>query len=238
MKKVDLVIFDIAGTTVRDNNEVEKCFLETAIRSGLIVDRLKINSMMGWSKRLVFETLWKAQLTNATELELFYKVEQSYNLFKEILEHHYKTHDVLSTDGCLEIFSFLKEKNIKIGLTTGFYKEVTDIILKKLNWGLNRTYPVLLNSIVTSDQVIAGRPSPFMIFKTMENCIVSDVRTVIKIGDTPSDLSEGKNAGCLFSFGVTNGTHRAEELKEIENDGLFGSLYEFKNYLENILQVG
>ena len=42
------------------------------------------------------------------------------------------------TEGCLELFRSLKTKNIFIGLNTGFYRKVTNIILKNLGWDLGR----------------------------------------------------------------------------------------------------
>jgi phosphoglycolate phosphatase-like HAD superfamily hydrolase len=68
----------------------------------------------------------------------------------------------------------------------------------------------------------------------MELCGVRDVRKVIKIGDTPSDLEEGKNAGCR-SFGIVNGTPTREQLSSYENDGLMDNLTMFKKYLEQLL---
>ena len=41
----------------------------------------------------------------------------------------------------------------------------------------------------------------------MKRLGVTDAKRVIKIGDTPSDLKAGRNAGCLLSLGLTNGTH-------------------------------
>lgn len=238
MKQIDLVIFDMAGTTVIDNNEVENCFWAAAEQTGLITTRERIISMMGWSKRLVFETLWKEQLNEKLNDELEKKIDLSYETFKEILENHYLNSDVQPTQGCLEIFSYLKKSNIKIGLTTGFYRKVTNIILKKLDWSdavWRNSSALNIDSVVTSDEVSFGRPFPYMVFKTMELTGTSDVRKVIKIGDTPSDLGEGKNAGCKFSFGVTNGTHTHQQLSNYENDGLFTDLNEFNKWLSPVL---
>jgi len=155
------------------------------------------------------------------------------------LEAHYLHTAIIPTEGTMEVFEFLKERNIKIALTTGFYRKVTDIILQKLNWNVgldqNNVGSALINASISSDQVIASRPAPFMIFRAMELCNVTDVRKIIKIGDTPSDLAEGKNAGCLYSFGITNGTHSKSELEIYENDGLIENLIQFKTKLESIL---
>ncbi|HEX2935383.1 MAG TPA: HAD family hydrolase [Bacteroidales bacterium] len=238
MAKIDMVVLDMAGTTVQDNNEVENCFWEAAQRSGIETTREKIISMMGWSKRLVFETLWKEQLPRAEDALIQSQADHSFSLFKDVLEHHYITQDVMPTEGCLELFNFLHKNQIKIALTTGFYREVTDIILRRLGWdsGLDILYKGngLVNASVTSDQVTLGRPSPYMIFRSMELCGVTDVRRVIKIGDTPSDLAEGKNAGCL-SLGITNGTHTREQLSQYENNGLMDNLDRFRAFLSEFV---
>jgi phosphoglycolate phosphatase-like HAD superfamily hydrolase len=43
---------------------------------------------------------------------------------------------------------------------------------------------------------------------------------VIKVGDTPSDLLEGKNAGCGKTIGVLYGTHNRAELEDYPHDYL------------------
>ena len=233
---IEMVVFDMAGTTVQDKNEVEYCFMKAVDQTGLITNPEEINSMMGWSKLTVFETLWKKQLTGAPENEINARVNTSYSAFCEILESHYLSSEILPTEGTLEIFEFLRQKDIQIALTTGFYRKVTNIIMQRLGWdeGLDNNYAGnrLINASISSDQVKSGRPTPFMIFRAMELCSVNDVRKIIKIGDTPSDLGEGKNAGCFLSLGVTNGTHTAKQLEKFENDGLFENMTHFKHFLE------
>jgi phosphonatase-like hydrolase len=238
IKNVEMIVFDMAGTTVTDKNEVEHCFLEAVKQTGIETDLDEINAMMGWSKLTVFETLWRRQLEGAPAKEIAAKIENSYNIFTEILEGHYLSSEVLPTKGCVEIFEFVKKENIQLALTTGFYRKVTDIILQKLGWdeGLDGDYKGkgLINASISSDQVKSGRPAPFMVFRAMELCGISDVRKIIKIGDTPSDLAEGKNAGCKLSLGVTNGTHTESQLKQYENDGLYKDLLDFRQFLETL----
>ncbi len=238
IKNVEMIVFDMAGTTVTDKNEVEHCFLEAVEQTGIETNLDEINSMMGWSKLTVFETLWRRQLAGTAEVEIAKKIKNSYNIFTEILEAHYLNSEISPTKGCVEIFEFVKKENIQLALTTGFYRKVTDIILQKLGWdeGLDGNYKGkgLINASISSDQVKAGRPAPFMVFRAMELCGVNDVRKIIKIGDTPSDLAEGKNAGCKLSLGVTNGTHTESQLEQYENDGLYKDLVDFRLFLETL----
>jgi phosphonatase-like hydrolase len=242
MKKIKLVVFDMAGTTVSDKNEVEKCFVDAAESTGLAYNVEEIISMMGWSKRLVFETLWKKNLPDGDQDLIRQKTDISYLRFKEVLENHYRTQPVLPSEGTPELFGFLKSKGIKIALTTGFYREVSDIILERLGWnkGLNENYlgndSSVIDVSVTSDQVAKGRPAPDMILRAMKLCGVENPQHVINIGDTPSDLLSGKNAGCLLSLGVTNGTHTREQLSVIENDGLLSNISELRWFIENLAE--
>lgn len=51
-----------------------------------------------------------------------------------------------------------------------------------------------------------GRPAPYMIFYAMEKLDIQSVHEVIKIGDTPADMLEGRNAGCRGVVGVLSGS--------------------------------
>jgi phosphonatase-like hydrolase len=228
---IDMVVLDIAGTTIQDNYEVEKCFMEVAEETGLEVNRERIVSMMGWSKIVVFETLWREKVHEFGELSINQKIMTSYESFKNKLEDYYQNNTVLPTKGCMDLIEFLKYNEVKIVLNTGFYRKITDILLQRIGW-LNNGNSEWIDLSVCSDEVTSGRPSPYMIFKAMELLKIQDVRRVIKIGDTPSDLAEGKNAGCLYSCGILGGTHSYEQLSRCDNDGIMNDLFHFKTFLE------
>lgn len=236
--QIQLIVFDMAGTTVQDNNEVQQCFMQAADRTQLTADPAKVTQMMGWSKKLVFQTLWAEQL-GTDHPEYAAKVEESFAQFKQILENHYRTQPVQPTEGCLELFEWMRSHHIKIALTTGFYREVTDIILDRLGWhqGLNRehigTEHTFIQASITPSEIYCneGRPAPFMIQKAMYRLGMIDSKTVINIGDTPSDLESGFNANCLLSYGVTGGTHTKAQLEQHPNDGLFENLHKFRERL-------
>lgn len=237
MTQIKLVVFDMAGTTVKDNNEVEQCFVDAAQKTNLPYTKADILSMMGWSKIKVFETLWAKASPESNENSVKKIALQSFLTFRDILENHYRTNSVEPTDGCIEIFELLHSNNIKIALTTGFYREVTNIILSRLEWdkNLDENYRGKSNSIIdlsiSSDEVANGRPEPDMIKKAMQITGINNPAQVINIGDTPSDLLSGKKAGCIYSLGVCNGTHTREQLENIPNDGLLNNIGELVNYL-------
>lgn len=242
MHNLALVVCDMAGTTVKDEREVEKCFFQAADQTGLKASSEKVVAMMGLPKKVVFQTLWQEQI-GQNHPDYTANVESSFAAFKVAIESHYKTSSIVPTDGCLELFAWLKAHRIKIALTTGFYRTVTNIILNRLGWdqGLNGDYigpsDALIQASVTPSEIYdqEGRPAPYMIQKAMYKLGVLDSKAVVSIGDTPADLAAGINANCLYSFGITNGTHTREQLMAYPNDGLFPSLREFNNKLESLL---
>ena len=237
MKQIKLVIFDMAGTTVKDDQVVVNCFYEAAVTTDLKATRQRINSMHGLPKRKVIQTLWE-EMNGAGHPDNKKNIENTFRTFKEILENHYRTNPVAPTPGTLDTFDWLKSEGIKIALNTGFYREVVNIILNKLGWdiGLDKNHMGNENSIIDlsitpSETNGIGRPHPDMILKAMDLLEIKDPKKVVKIGDTPSDLQEGKTAGCLLSLAVTNGSHSKEELELFYNDGLLPSMQQFKSYV-------
>ena len=239
MAPIELIVFDMAGTTVQDYHEVEMCFMEAASQTGLSVTPERVLALQGYSKIYVFELLWK-EMIGESHPDLPELVNNSYHVFCGILENHYRTNDIYPTEGCLEIFEFLKANDIKIALTTGFYRKVANIILDKLGWleGLDAQFVgnknTLIQASIASDEVSKGRPEPLMIQKAMNLLDVSDSARVINLGDTPSDLKSGIRAGCRMSLGVTNGTHTKNQLSVHRNDGLLSNLSELKQIINNI----
>ena len=231
MQPTELVIFDMAGTTVTDRHEVGRCFAEAAAQTGLFVTAERILAMQGLAKRYVFETLWKEQL-GEMHPDVQRQADVSYAAFRGILENHYLTNGATPTEGCLETFAYLRQRGIAIALTTGFYRVVTDIILDKLGWlsDLDGQYVGGPDSIiqvsVTSDEVERGRPYPHLIERAMQLLNVSNPKAVVNIGDTPSDLLSGRAAGVALNLGITNGTHTADQLDAYPHDYLLKSLAE------------
>ena len=240
MKKVSLVVFDMAGTTVKDEKEVENCFAQACVLSGLEVSQERILALQGYAKKEVFTLLWSEVIKNNPD-DLIRKIDQSYDLFCKILEGHYENHAIFPTDYCLETFEWLRSKEIKIALTTGFYRKVANVILEKIGWlkGLNSEYynasgKSIVDFSITPTEALLGRPNPEMIFLSMKKLGILDSKNVINIGDTPVDLKSGFNANVLLSLGITNGTHSKEQLAFEKNDGLLSNLSELKELINTL----
>ena len=207
---VSLVVFDIAGTTVRDNGEIAHAFGAALEEFGYAVPVEKINPLMGYKKTEAIGYMLDEYEKNAAKITSKY-VDKIHQRFLQIMIKHYSTVAELEPlPNAENVFDDLKKKDIKIGLTTGFSKDISDVIMQRLGWVKNK----LVDHVVASSEVPAGRPHPFMIEAIMHHTGISDPKKVIKVGDTEVDVHEGLNAGCLYSIGVTTGAFTRSELEK------------------------
>ena len=155
------------------------------------------------------------------------KVETTYNCFRSELQRLYGQR-INPIKGAAETFAWCRERGILMATTTGFYREVSDLILDKTGWR------DLFAAHVSSSDVRQGRPAPYMIFRAMEASGVQDVREVINIGDTPLDLQAGSNAGVRGVVGVTTGAHDREELQREPHTHILESVAELPALIERV----
>lgn len=103
--------------------------------------------------------------------------------------------------GVVETINKLRQSGIKIGSTTGYTKEMMEVVVPA---AAAKGYEV--DNWVTSDNLPAGRPYPYMIYKNMCDLAIPSRFSVVKYGDTVSDVKEGVNAG-VWSVGVVMGSN-------------------------------
>lgn len=197
MNKYDGIIFDWAGTTIDFGCMAPvEAFLRAFKKHGIEPTLDEIREPMGMLKidhiRTIFQmerisNIWEGVHSREWSED---DVVQVYKESEKILfENLHSFVDI--KPHVLEVMEVLKEKGIKIGSTTGYTKEMMEIVLPIAKEG--GYYP---DSLVTPTDVQGyGRPYPYMVFKNMENLGIASVDKVLKIGDTVSDIKEGKAAG-------------------------------------------
>ncbi|PWG60259.1 phosphonoacetaldehyde hydrolase [Bifidobacterium catulorum] len=103
--------------------------------------------------------------------------------------------------GVLDAVAALRGAGLKIGSTTGYTDKMMDIVVPKAKE--NGYAPDFWISPDGTNGF--GRPYPYMIFRNLEQLGVSSVHAAAKVGDTLSDIREGRNAG-VFTIGVVEGS--------------------------------
>lgn len=216
--QVELVVFDMAGTTVHDDDTVG-IHLREALREGSVeVSLEQVNTAMGWPKPVAIRHLIELARGHGGDDD---EVDRIHRSFVERMVHHYATDpSVREVAGTSHVFRWLKARGIKVAVDTGFSRPIADAILARTGWASRG----LLDVSVTSDEVERGRPHPDMIELAMARARVSDPSRVVKVGDTPSDLQQGRAAGCGLVIGVTRGSHTREQLEPHPHDLLLPSV--------------
>jgi phosphonatase-like hydrolase len=218
---IELVVFDMAGTTVRDPGAVNACFHAALTSAGVQVAPEAIDAVMGLAKPEAFRRLIE---TSCDAVRMRDRVNELHQDFIARMRHYYATDpDVAEMPSASMTFAALQRARVKVALNTGFSRDIVQVLLDRLGWN-GAGSPV--DAVVTSDEVPRGRPHPDMILHLMTRLGVRDAARVAKVGDTPADLEEGTNAGCSVVVGVTNGTHRRTQLEKYPHTHLIDTLAE------------
>jgi len=216
---IKLVVFDIAGTTVTDNGNVNDVFRKAFSNAGIDVEANDVNGVMGYRKREAIEIIvekYNPGFENDDEY-----IDSIHEDFTRLMVEFYET-----TDGLVplpyaeEVFQEFQNNNIKVALNTGFTREITTAILKRLGWD-NASF---IDAVICSDEVPEGRPYPYMIDELMQKFSIDYADDIAKVGDTIVDIEEGQNAGCGIIVSVTTGAYTKEELANYQPDYIIDSL--------------
>ncbi len=228
---VKLVVFDMAGTTVKDNDNVHQSLINAFRLENIEVTRDEANKVMGYPKPIAIKQLLHAKLNGSLQKSIheYEFIDKIHKNFISDMVHFYLNHpDVREKEGASSTFKELKKRNIKVVTDTGFDRNIANAILKRLGWQKDG----LIDASVTSDEVPNGRPYPDMIFKAMNLAKVKDSREVVKVGDTASDLLQGNKAGCGMVVGITSGAFKEEELKVYPHTHLISQLPELLDLID------
>ena len=96
----------------------------------------------------------------------------------------------------------------------------------------------MVDNLVTPDDVPAGRPAPYMIYKNMIDLAIPSVDNVVKVGDTIADIKEGVNAK-VWSVGIVTGSNEMGLTEEEYNHRSSDELIELKREVrERMLNAG
>jgi phosphonatase-like hydrolase len=220
---IELVVFDLAGTTVYDGDAVNASFRATLAAWGLEADSAMVNAVMGLPKpeaiRILLEQIGRPRGVPAS----VENIQAIHDDFTRRMRHYYASDPAIrEIPGATAAFAALRGAGIKVALNTGFYRPIADVLLARLGW----CCPAVIDADVTSDEVVRGRPYPNMILHLMTRLGIQDASKVAKVGDTKADLEEGTNAGCGLVIGVTTGSYSREQLQASPHTHILESVAE------------
>jgi len=221
MDEVKLVVFDLAGTTVRDRGQVTDAFTAALALHDIAVTPEQLSSVRGSSKR---EAVLRF-IPEGPQRER--RAELVYASFRQHLTQTYSSDGVEPVDGAEEIFRLLRTRGVRVALNTGFDRDITELLLAALNWKAG----VVVDSVVCGDEVREGRPAPYLIFRSMELTGTTSVHSVANVGDTALDLGAGHNACVRWNVGVLSGAHDRQLLERVPHTHILHSITELPDIL-------
>ncbi|MFD8500001.1 HAD family hydrolase [Amycolatopsis sp. NPDC059657] len=189
----ELVVLDMAGTTVADDGLVVRAFVE-AMGSDEHLDY--VMETMGQSKITVFRAILNDE-TAAQQANLAF--EKAYAELLDLCE---------PITGAEDVIRSLRDDGVKVALTTGFSPATQQAILDALGWH------DLADLALAPGEGVRGRPFPDLVLAAALRLEITDVRRVAVAGDTPSDVLTGLRAGASVVAGVLTGTATPADLAQ------------------------
>ncbi|MEJ5357257.1 MAG: phosphonoacetaldehyde hydrolase [Desulfobacterales bacterium] len=202
--KIELraVILDLAGTCVDYGSRAPvEALVELFRRRGVTVDFACAREPMGLGKREHIAALlarpevadrWRAVHggePGAGDVEALYG--EFVPLQIEVL-----TRSSRLIPGTVEAVEKLRAAGVRVGVTTGYNRAMMNVVL-----GEAARQGFHAEAAVCVEDVPAGRPAPWMIFRCLERLSVWPPAAAAAVGDTIPDVVAGRNAGC-WSVGV------------------------------------
>ncbi|MFB4349953.1 HAD family hydrolase [Microbacterium sp. CR_7] len=195
---VELVVLDMAGTTVLDDGVVESAFQRAAERTG-VADRMPwgealayVRDTMGQSKIDVFTHLAGGDRSAAERATAAFE-----GAYAEIVAEQ----GVTPIAGAADAIQGLKDAGLAVVLTTGFAPVTRDALIDGLGWR------GLIDLALSPVDAGRGRPAPDLVLTALLRTGASSVSAVAVAGDTVSDVESGRRAGAGFVAGVLTGAH-------------------------------
>lgn len=212
MNEIELVVFDLAGTTVEDRGQVPTAFTAALSEFGIDVTPEHVHAVRGASKREAIARLVAGHGKSGN-------AGMVYDAFRSRLEEEYAA-GVQSIPGAEQTFAWLREHGVRVALNTGFDRDITDLLMRALGWR------DAVDTVVCGDDVPEGRPAPHLIHRAMEETKTRESRYVANVGDTTLDLQAGRNAGVRYNVAVLTGAHTRAQLEAQRPTHLIASVTE------------
>lgn len=112
--------------------------------------------------------------------------------------------------GVAELMKALRERHIKVGSTTGYTKELLDILLP-----IAKEQGYEPEALSYSGDTPLGRPSAQMMYRCAETLRLDNPLSFIKVDDTLPGIEEGKSFGCWTVGVAISGNELGLSLEEL-----------------------
>lgn len=203
---IQLVVFDMAGTVIDEQNAVYKAIHKALNEAGYDCSLdLVLSIAAGKEKRQAI----KDMLVHLMDDEPFDPViDAIHEDFKQKLDAVYASGIAKAMPDAEVVFGQLRQQDIKVVINTGYARPIAELLMQQVGWSIPQT----VDGLVTASDVTLGRPHPDMILAAMQLTGITDPQAVAKVGDSAIDIEEGLNAGCGLVAGILTGAQNHAQL--------------------------
>lgn len=225
MSLIRAVILDWAGTTVDQGSVAPVRSIQRVFaRHGVTVSDAEARRDMGLPKREHLKRILARIDANAGKRELDAYYAEFIPTQLELLREHSQV-----IPGVVEAVKDIRRRGIRVGSTTGYTPVMLDVLIP-----CARGQGYEPDCAFTPEQAGGGRPHPYMMYLTAATLQRYPLSAFVKIGDTPADIDEGRNAGA-WTVGVSKtGNSAADELRSAGADFVIDSLADIASTLDEI----
>jgi phosphonatase-like hydrolase len=220
-ERIETVVLDMAGTTVRDDGMVEEAFaLAWERRFG--ADRADeamqwVRDTMGRSKIEVFRHLVAEDDAQALNVA-----------FEAAFDDLVAAGRAVAIPGAEAAIRALQAGGRTVVLTTGFSRPTAEAILEAIGWSS------LPDAVLTPADAGRGRPAPDLNLLAVMRARTSSVRALAVVGDTESDIASALAAGAGLAVGVLTGTRSDADFVAAGADRVIASVAELPELLARL----
>ncbi|RBW51222.1 phosphonoacetaldehyde hydrolase [Marinobacter sp. F3R11] len=200
------VIMDLAGTCVDFGSLAPiQAFLKLFEAEGIDLSEAEAREPMGTEKREHIRRLLAMPRIRTQWSSVFGKtpdtadIDRLYGAFLPLQTAAIAERSQL-IPGAIELQDWLRDRSIKLGVNTGYSREMVNVMLPEL---VAQGFEP--ESVVVATEVPQGRPAPHMSMKNAIELGVSAVQGCVKVDDTTTGIEEGLNAGMWTVAVVASG---------------------------------
>lgn len=201
--RIRAVLLDWAGTAIDHGSRAPaRVFVEVFAAVGIELTESEARGPMGLAKRdhvaaiLALprvDELWSRihkRYPSPVDVDDIYR--RFLPLQKAVLADHCEP-----IPGVVEAVDFCRRHGIAIGSTTGYTRELMDVVIPAAAQA-----GFAPDVVICSDEISAGRPAPWANFRAAERLGIFPPAAIVVIDDTAPGVAAGRNAG-MPTLGVT-----------------------------------
>jgi len=212
---IQLLVSDMAGTTVSDDGIVIASFTDAIGSQGIAPDDDRygpalqvVLDTMGMSKIVVFR-----QILGNEE-----RAQAATAAFEASIADRIRAGEVHALPGAESALREIAESGVRIALTTGFSDPTRELLVEHLGWA------ELADLSLSPSTTLRGRPFPDLALAALIELEIDDVRSMAIVGDTANDLLAGHRSGASIVAGVLTGAHDRAALESAPHTHILDSV--------------